>query len=56
MRFIRVNVLKLTQVELFTFFRFKGVVANVSKLFYNAHLQIMKNFYTIVIFYFKNQV
>ena len=40
MRFIKVNELKLTQVELFSFFHhhFKCVTADVSELFCMAHL------------------
>ena len=35
---MKVNELKLTQVELFSFFHFKCVAANVSELFCVAHL------------------
>ena len=37
-RFVKVNELKLTQVELFSLFDFKSVAANVSELFCLAHL------------------
>ena len=33
MRFIKVNELKLTQIELFLFFHFMCVAANASELF-----------------------
>ena len=36
-RFIKVNELKLTQVELFLFFHFICVAANASELFCMAH-------------------
>ena len=38
MRFIKVNELKLTQVELFSFFHFLCAAANASELFCMAHL------------------
>ena len=38
MCFIKVNELKLAQVELFSFFRFMCAAANAFKLFYKAHL------------------
>ena len=38
MRFINVNELKLTQVELFSFFHFMCVVANASESFCMVHL------------------
>ena len=44
MRFIKVNELKLTQVELFQFFLFMFVVANASKLFRMAHLANIERF------------
>ena len=34
--FIKMTELKLTQVELFSFFNFKSVVVSVSELFYVA--------------------
>ena len=37
-RFIKANELKLTQVQLLSFFYFKCVAANVSNLFCMAHL------------------
>ena len=37
-RFIKANEFKFTQVELFSFFHFKCVVANVSELFCIAYL------------------
>ena len=33
MRFVKVNELKLTQVEIFSFFHFKCAAANVAELF-----------------------
>ena len=42
--FIKVNELKLTQVELFSFFHFICAVANASKLFCMAHLANTKRF------------
>ena len=51
MRFIKVNDLKLTQVELFSFFHFMCVAANASELFYMARLEnIERFFYTISTF------
>ena len=38
MRFIKVNELKLTQVELFLFIHFLCVAADISQLFCVAHL------------------
>ena len=43
-RFIKVNELKLTQVELISFFHFKCVAANASELFCMAHLENNKCF------------
>ena len=40
--FITVNELKLTQVELFSFFPFMYVAANASELFCMAHLANIK--------------
>ena len=37
-RFIKVNDLKITEVELFKFFHLMRVAANASKLFCLAHL------------------
>ena len=56
MHFIKVNGLKLTQVELFLFFQFKCVADNVSELSCMAHLVLMNAFYTILTFHFKYQV
>ena len=44
MRFIKVNDSKLTQVQLFLFFHFMCVAANVSELFFMAHLAINERF------------
>ena len=44
MRFIKVNELKLTQVELFSFFHFMCAAANASELFCMAHLANNKRF------------
>ena len=44
MRYIKVNELKLTQVELFSCFHFKSVAANVSELFCMAHLANSERF------------
>ena len=38
MCFIKVNELKLTEIELFSFFRFMCTAANASELFCKAHL------------------
>ena len=38
MHFIKVNELKLTEVEFFYFFHFMCIVANAAELFYMAHL------------------
>ena len=38
MRFIKVNVLKLTQVELFSFFHFMCAADNISEFFCMTHL------------------
>ena len=43
-RFIKVNELKLTQVELFSFFHFMCVVANASELFCMAHSASIERF------------
>ena len=43
-RFIKVNKLKLNQVELFYFFHFICVAANASELFCKAHLANNKPF------------
>ena len=43
-RFIKVNGLKLTQVELFSFFQFMYVAANASELFCVAHLVNIERF------------
>ena len=44
MRFMKVNELKLTQVELFSFFHFMCVAANASELFCMAHLANYERF------------
>ena len=43
-RFIKVNELKLTQVEIFTFFHFMCAAANESELFCMAHLAVNERF------------
>ena len=43
-RFIKVNELKLTQVELFQFFRFMSVAANASELLCMAYLANIERF------------
>ena len=43
-RFIKVNELKLTQVELSSFFHFMCVAANASELFCMAHLANIERF------------
>ena len=54
--FIKVNELKLTQVELFSFFHFMCAAANASELFCMAHLANIEPFYTILTFHFKRQI
>ena len=44
MRLIRVNELKLTQVELFLFFHFMCAAVNASELFCIAHLANTERF------------
>ena len=44
MRFIKVNELKLTQVELFSFFHFVCAAANASELFCTGHLENNERF------------
>ena len=44
MRFIKVNELKLTQVQLFKFIYFMYVAANASELFCMAHLANIERF------------
>ena len=39
MRFIKVNELKLTQIEIFSYFHFMYVSANACELFYVAPLE-----------------
>ena len=58
MRFIKVNELSLTQVELFLFLRYKFAEANASELFCIAHLANDEHFYfyTILSFHFKYQI
>ena len=55
-RFINVNELKLTEVELFLLFHFKFVAANVFELFCAAHFQIMNAFYAIPTFHFEYKI
>ena len=43
-RFIKVHALKLTQVQLFSFFHFMFVAANASELFCMAHLANIQRF------------
>ena len=43
-RFIKVNELKLTQVELFSFFHFMCADANASEFFCMAHLEKNERF------------
>ena len=43
--FIKVDELKLTQVELFKFFHFMCVAANESELFCVAHLANIERFF-----------
>ena len=43
-RFIKVNELKLTQVELFSFFPFMSAAANASELFCITHLANIERF------------
>ena len=43
-RFIKVNELKLTQVELFSFFRFMCVAAKAFEVFYMTHLANTERF------------
>ena len=44
MRFIKVNELKLTEVELFSIFHFMCMAANASELFCMAHLSDTERF------------
>ena len=44
MHFIKVNELKLSQVELFSIFHFMCVAANASELFCMAHLAKKESF------------
>ena len=54
-RFIKMNELKLTQVDFFSFFHFICVAAaDASKLFCMAIKQIMNAFYIILNFHFKH--
>ena len=56
-RFIKMNDLKLIQVEIISFFfYFKCVISNFSELFCMAHLSIMDAFDTILTFYFKYKI
>ena len=43
-RFIKVSELKLTQVELLSFFHFMSVAANASQLFCMTHLSNIERF------------
>ena len=43
-RFIKINELNLTQVELFSLFHFKSVTANVSELLSMAYLSNIERF------------
>ena len=43
-RFIKMNELKLTEVELFLFFHFMCIAANASELFCMAHLANIEGF------------
>ena len=43
-RFMKVNELKLNQVELFSFLQFMFAAANASELFCMAHLEINERF------------
>ena len=52
-RFIKVNELKLTQVELFSFFHLMCAASNASELFFMVHLANNECFYIILNFYFK---
>ena len=56
MRFFYVNELKLTQLELFSLFRFNSVAVNLFELFIWPCKQIKKAFYTILTFHFKSQI
>ena len=51
-RFINVNDLKLTQVQLFSFFHFMCVAANASEMFCMAYLANI-DFCTTLIFHLK---
>ena len=48
--FVKMNMLKLIQVELFQFFNFMCVAVNAPKLFCMAHLVNNDTFYTILTF------
>ena len=56
MHFIKVNELKLTQVELFLFFHCVCVADNASELFCMAHLANIEPFYIILTCHFKYQI
>ena len=53
---MKVNELKLTQVELLSFFYVKWVAANASELFNMAHLANNKKFLYHSNLSFKNQI
>ena len=53
MRFIKVNELKLSQIEIFLFFHFMCVAANASELFCMAHLANIERFLLHSNFSFK---
>ena len=55
MRFIKVNKLKLIQVE-FHFSHFVCVAANASELFYMGHLANNECYFSIQNFHFKHQI
>ena len=48
--FIKVNELKLSQVELFKFFHFLCVAANATKLFYMVYLANIEHFISFELF------
>ena len=54
--FIKMNELKLTQVELFLLLHLKRVIVNVSELLCVALYPNNKRFYTILTFHFKLQI
>ena len=56
MRFINVNELKFTEVELFLFFQFEYVTADASEFFCMAHLKSNERFLYHSTFNPKNQI